>query len=385
MTKSNPYTREKIVALIAASLSGQITPQEQTQLDAWLAGDGANRDLYRRFTDQKNLAASLRSYRRFDAGKGAKEAAGDKKRSPRKHIRSMGAYAAAGIILAGSIFGLRELAHPYKVPTATVFSSEISPVRSHAVLILDTETILELGAEKLNPHLLMEHGVFHVEGSRIIYLDLEEMPVRWHTLETPRGGEYRLLLADGTTVVLGPSSRITYPTRFDGGERRVKIEGEAYLDIAQDSGRSFIIHTAGEDILVNEGAFLRSYPDEPFRLAAVSGYAVLGTGDGQIVLKPGQEITRSAGQWAIRDSGSKSHIALTGEDFVFEDELIESILKNLERWYDIHIYIGEPSLKEVRYTGSLPKYGDIAALLDTLGAATGVQFELQGRTLLVVK
>ena len=67
-------------------------------------------------------------------------------------------------------------------------------------------------------------------------------------LKTPRGGEYRVVLPDGTKVRLNAFSVLTYPTEFIGNERMVELEGEAYFEIAKDSLHPFIVKANGLEI-----------------------------------------------------------------------------------------------------------------------------------------
>src|SRR3546814_3063707 len=95
--------------------------------------------------------------------------------------------------------------------------------------------------------------VVQLEGIKVIKLDsgyityqpLErqqrQLRPRYNTLRTPRGGQYRLQLPDGTKVWLNAASSIRYPIAFSANERRVEITGEVYLEVAHDVAHPFVV------------------------------------------------------------------------------------------------------------------------------------------------
>ncbi len=222
-------------------------------------------------------------------------------------------------------------------------------------------------------------------GSKLVYSDtVEEKNVEWHTLQIPRGGEFVLCLADGTVVTLNADSKIHYPDRFIGNERQVSLEGEAFFEVAKDSLRPFVVKTNGIDVRVLGTAFnLKAYPDEYQQTTLVRGAVEVVLDKQQVLLHPGEQVTCIDKELRVEQVDVKPYIAWKDDRFVFENEPLEDVLKKLERWYNITVFIQNHALTEKRFTGNLPKYEDIGNVLKILALTTNIKFELNDRTLIV--
>lgn len=229
-------------------------------------------------------------------------------------------------------------------------------------------------------------GVTREDDCRLLYKDTVGRSVTWHTLEVPRGGEYRLELSDGTLIALNAESKIRYPNRFEGEERRVELEGEAFFDVMHQAGRPFIVSNERAQVRVLGTSFnLKAYPNERLQATLLAGCVMVDCGTESVSISPGEQLTWNGREWSVRQVDVTPYIAWREQRFVFDDELLEEVLGKLERWYDINVYIRYPSLKEIRYTGNLPKYEDIDKVLHLLELAAHVHFSLSGRTLFVEK
>ncbi|MBS1563690.1 MAG: FecR domain-containing protein, partial [Bacteroidetes bacterium] len=120
-----------------------------------------------------------------------------------------------------------------------------------------------------------------VNDKGVLHYDNKPAALEFHTLSTPRGGQYRLTLPDGTNVWLNAASAIRYPTAFTGAERTVEISGEAYLEVAKNKTQPFIVRAAGTNIEVLGTSFnINAYPDEPAQNTTLVEGSVRVTGAG---------------------------------------------------------------------------------------------------------
>lgn len=387
--KLHTYTRERLTRLILASLSGTIAPEDRAELERWLDADPRNRGMYAKLLDERQMNGNLKKFRGYDPADGWKKvAAAQPGKAMRRFYARVGSYAAVIAVMIVSVLWIRHSVSPYMIPTTyTVVSSEVVPGHSKATLTLGTGNKITLGQQTHDPFMLLSHGVFRDDGNRLVYLDItENNPVRWHIIEVPYGGEYRLLLADGSRVWLGPGTIMLYPTRFEGNDRRVMIVGEAYVEAADKPGNTFIVCNQEQNLHVHGGAIhFKSYTHEPLQASVISGWTEIRSGNRIAVVSEGEHITYYDGGIETRQTDIEHYADGRAERFVFDDRLIEEVLKELERWYDISIYVQNPSLKEIRYTGSLPRDIHIDSALEILSEHTGVSFQLNGRNLLVEK
>jgi transmembrane sensor len=171
--------------------------------------------------------------------------------------------------------------------------------------------------------------------------------VQYHTLSTSRGGLFNVELSDGTTVWLNAASSITYPTAFPGKERRVKITGEAYFDVAAKANQPFYVDLiSGGHIEVLGTEFnVNAYNDEPEqRTTLLQGSIRYHAENNFYLLKPGQQALLKNGMVQVIEADVKKAIAWKNGYFHFTGASLEEMMRQLSRWYDV----------DVEYKGKIP-------------------------------
>lgn len=237
----------------------------------------------------------------------------------------------------------------------------------------DTSASLRAGATLLRKGLLA-------------YVDRpSEEPVTEHTLSVPRGGEYTLMLPDGTTVILNADSKLTYPNRFTGTERHVELTGEAYFNVAKDSLKPFIVRANNISIRVLGTSFnVKAYEGESIQTTLIEGSVLITTDSEHIMINPGDQLVIKNDTLSIRRIDVKTVYQGTRENrFIFDDEPLADVLKKLERWYDMEFLVSEESLYRIRFTGNLPKYQNLSKVLHMLELTTCVRFDMIGNVMMV--
>lgn len=210
--------------------------------------------------------------------------------------------------------------------------------------------------------------------------------VQYNTIATPRGGQYQLVLMDGTKVWLNASSSLKFPTAFNGKERKVELTGEGYFEVAKDKSKPFYVSTEGMNIKVLGTHFnVNAYSDEEaIKTTLLEGSVEVNT-SGQIAkLKPGQQAklqTSGARLQTISNVDLSQVIAWKNGFFSFNDASIQTIMKQFANWYDIDVsYQGKMS--EARYSGKVQRNMSLQKVLEVL-SFTDINIKLIGKKVVV--
>ncbi|HJF69530.1 MAG TPA: DUF4974 domain-containing protein [Butyricimonas virosa] len=377
------YRRGEVVRSILAYLKVNMTDDQRKELGEWLGSDERNQKLFERLQNVDYVEGGLREFQKYDSVEDWKKLQAKLQVSRRKIGHWMRVCVASVTILF--CVGMAWYFVGSDMNNENVTSSVIEYGHSKAMLFLATGEVIELESTLDTVHTRIEGENFVNDGKRLVYSDTTRVKeVEWHTLQVPRGGEFVLCLADGTVVTLNADSKIHYPDRFTGDERQVSLEGEAFFEVAKDSLKPFVVKTNDIDVRVLGTAFnLKAYPDEHQQTTLVRGAVEVLLNKQQVILQPGEQATCIDQELRVERVDIRPYIAWKNERFVFENEPLEAVLKKLERWYNITVFIQNPSLKQLRFTGNLPKYENINNVLNILALTTNIKFELNDCTLVV--
>lgn len=194
--------------------------------------------------------------------------------------------------------------------------------------------------------------------------------VEYNTMTTPRGGQYDLVLADGTRVWLNAASSITYPTVFTGNERRVTITGEAYFEVAKNKKMPFKVNVNGrEEVEVLGTHFnIMAYDNEPvIKTTLLEGSVKINKDHTLGILKPGQQaVLTPKGQLSIIDEADVDQaVAWKNGQTLFNNEDIRTIMRQISRWYDVDVeYRGEMPAR--LFTGGISRESNLSEVLKVL-------------------
>lgn len=225
--------------------------------------------------------------------------------------------------------------------------------------------------------------VYHAMAGRFSPKAIMEM----NTLTTPKGGEYQVTLHDGTKVWLNTASSITFPVVFNTSQRRVKIKGEAYLEVAKNPAMPFIVEANGSEVTVLGTHFnISAYPDDDFvKTTLLEGAVSVKSQKGSELLRPGQQAVMSTKSSLMEVSEVNANEVLAWKNgyFVFKGEDIKSIMRIISRWYDVDIvYKGD--LRGRTFSGTISRFGSIDELLRTIELTEAVNFDIKGRKVTVM-
>lgn len=208
-------------------------------------------------------------------------------------------------------------------------------------------------------------------------------------LKVPRGGEYQLILADGTKVWLNAASSFRYPVAFDNAERIVELEeGEAYFEVTKRSpSQPFIVVTKGKRIEVLGTHFnVNAYGAQPVAATLLEGSVNVTDGKQQRLLRPGQQAVMNEKGITVEPAGNMQDItAWKNKYFSFHNTRLSVIMGQVERWYDVKVIYKEPLNDEQFVIDDFPRSSPLQELLDNLEVSRLVRFKVEGRQVIVTK
>ncbi len=302
-----------------------------------------------------------------------------------RSLRFLGAAAVLLLVVAGAIWlGWDEKPHKATMPATALATPEAAPGSARATLTLSTGQVVELTgkARTLND----ASARIVQKGSSLLY---EGAPtgetVAYNTITTPRGGEYRVTLPDGSKVWLNAGSSLHYPTAFAGAERRVQLTGEAYFEVAKKAAQPFVVQLADGDIQVLGTHFnVMAYPDEYYsKTTLAEGAVLLRRGGTEKRLQPGDGgvMRKQVGSIAVSATDVDHDLAWMRGYFQFDKTSLETIMKQIGRWYDLDIRY-EDNVPEKRFVGKISRHTNLSDVLAVLQLSE-VKFSMVGKTLTV--
>lgn len=207
-----------------------------------------------------------------------------------------------------------------------------------------------------------------------------------HTLDVPVGGEFELILADGSRVWLNSMTKFRYPTQFTGKTREVFVEGEAFFSVAKNADSPFIVHTGGVRVKVLGTEFnLSAYPGEKTVTTLAKGKVEVAGESDKVSLQPGEQ--------AIWNNGLKNIEVKTVDVslysswikgvFEFENISLQAITRQLSRWYGVTFQFEDCGCAERCFTGGIKKYVPLIQSLEIIEKTTNVVFKITGRNIIV--
>ncbi|WP_222538136.1 FecR family protein [Pedobacter polysacchareus] len=208
-----------------------------------------------------------------------------------------------------------------------------------------------------------------------------------NTISIPRGGQYQVVLPDGTKVWLNAASSLSFPTDFSGLERRVQLKGEAYFEVAKNTKMPFKVEVKGMSVKVLGTHFnVMAYDDEQqINTTLLEGSVEVASSKKVQILKPGEQATlkKSDGTMNVNAVNTAEFLAWKNGSFMFTDENIETIMRKIARWYDVEV-IYKGNLSDKVFAGSISKEEDISEVLKMLELTGTIHFKVEGRRVIVM-
>ena len=210
--------------------------------------------------------------------------------------------------------------------------------------------------------------------------------VEYHTVVTPKGGEYNVTLGDGTRMWFNECTRVRFPVAFAGERREVFVEsGEVYLEVAREAGRPFVVHTVRGDVRVLGTSFnVRTLEGKRVQTTLVEGKVEVRCAAAKVVLSPCQQA--EVGEVInVREVDVEEVVCWKDNRFYFNDVELERIMDRLAEWYGFTVFYENPGVKGEKFFVSVDKYADGEKILQVLEEVSDVRFRVDGNVVRVYK
>ncbi|WP_353183893.1 FecR domain-containing protein [Parapedobacter lycopersici] len=309
------------------------------------------------------------------------------------------AIAAAAMLAVGILAGIYFYQSKRDTTLSNYVQNDVDPGTNVAVLTLGNGKQIALSGEDEST-LVDESGLMILKDAegRLVYkvaADADQLSrkIEYNTIETPKGGQYHVQLADGTNVWLNAASSLTFPSSFVGtSERRVEMTGEAYFEVVKDPDKPFIVHGDKQDIEVLGTSFnISNYSNDSFvKTSLLSGsvkITPIDKGNQQrtegVVIRPGQQSVLTERSITVNEVDILEVIDWKNGDFVFNKEPLGGLMNKIARWYNVEIIYDAGLDTSQTFTGQVSRNKKLSAILYALESTNLVHFEITGNRVLV--
>lgn len=380
--------------LLARREAGSLDDNGLTQLEAWLERDPVHLAVFGQIDDPAQLQVA---YERYVASR-ERMRAQLASRIPvlntapvafsttvhRVHfLKRWGWAAAIMILLSGTVVYLLHTQKEKQPIVSVPVKNDILPGGQKATLTLADGRKIVLDSAK-NGQLTVENGSEIVKrGDEIIYERSQSKTesIVFNTMTTPKGGQYKLVLPDGSRVWLNAASSITFPASFVGRNRTVTVSGEVYFEVVKNKSQPFVVNVNNESTVQVLGTSfnINSYGDKGRIITTlIDGSIRIGTDRGP-VLRPGQQaVATSPGQVpAVKNNADIAKVmAWKNGLFNFDGLDLQDMMHQFERWYDVTVVYEAGVPDDIVFKGEMQRDLNLSEALEIL-KGVGINYRIE--------
>lgn len=371
-----------------------LTIPEEQALKKWLQGNNARQQMLNDLADAALMEQELTLFRELENDSNRKfneirKAIGEDHRTAKTILKIA---AVALVVVTTGYFGMRYFVSGKDAQNlAAITHKDVAPGKKQAQLVLSDGKTLTLDDSShtswadQQATINKNKGTLTYKGATTSGYDV----LAFNILRVARGGEYDVVLEDGTHVWLNANSSLRYPTHFNTTERMVELTGEAYFEVAKNKNKPFLVKVPAqanqqEEVIKVLGTHfnVQAYEDEPARTTTLlEGAVQISQGAQQGLLKPGEQASFTQGQYLLLPQVDlEDVIAWKNGYFSFNNTGISGIMRQVSRWYDIEvIWKGEKPTKS--FSGTLRRNTNLSTVLKVL--ELDGKYRIEGNQLIV--
>jgi transmembrane sensor len=395
--------KEEFLTLVNQYLAGKTSAEEEAFLFAYYDLFMADADVMQLLEDQEKLKLKLQMKDRINQRlelENMPVKRGSMHGQVVKRIRIWPRIAAAVVVVLclgiGYSLYLGRTSEGFRL--ARDYRNNIAPGKYRATITLSNGNIVQLSERKT--------GV--VVGTELRYNDgtvvdnWGSLPAteRKVTVATPRGGTYQITLPDGTRVWLNAESKLTFPAKFSGHSRLVMLQGEGYFEVVKiyshafpvrgissrkEERMPFIVESKGQEVKVLGTHFnINAYADEAeVKTTLLEGSVMVGKPGKAEILKPGEQAVLNGKYMKVIKVDAGEAIAWKNGLFSYKNATLQTVMRQLSRWYDISVVFENEALKNNTLTGSVSRFSNISGMLLVIERTGAAKFKIEGKKITV--
>ena len=386
----------RIPELIFKRISESISDKEFQELENWINLSEENKRIYEVTINDDNIKSALKKYFKYDVDSAWIKT--EKRLIPKSNtikllsnkVLRYAALLSIPLLIAGYLTILFISDSDNNVAKSMI-ELPFKPGNQKAILTLNNGQEVAVGKQQLAESIKVSELIEVIDSNFTLIYDNENIAsktLEYNTLQTPKGGEYSLVLADGSKVWLNADSKLKYPVAFSDTVRQVFIEGEAYFEIAENKNKPFIVQTNSYSINVLGTSFnVMAYNDEHQVVTTlIEGSVKITQSESSINLIPGQQAVLEEESDDIKVATVDTYQYTSWKDglFVFKSESLSSIVKKFSRWYDCEIQFVDTDLGNKRFTGTLKRDTDLEKLLNIISQTCQIDFKVNKNNVLTI-
>lgn len=367
--------------LILKYLSNSLSVAEQEDFENWLNESPSKKDLVESFRDTKKIQLEIDYINSLNINDAWKNVANQLSPKPVKlfSLKNVIKYGSAAVLILsfalGTYWFISNKEHKVNVQNQIVHN--IPAGKKIASFQSPNGEIINLSDSDLK----LKSSDFSAKNGTIYFAKTNQVKGN-NIVRTPKAGEYKMVLPDGTNVWLNALSTLSFSNDFNKTDRKVLLKGEAYFEVAHNKAVPFIVSFSNTEVEVLGTHFNINTYNKKSKTTLLQGSVKITEGSNQKLLKPGEEATITDNGIAVAQVDTYQSIAWKEGLFLFEQENMMDILGKISRWYDVQIkYDGKPH--EKKYSGNIRRQASLNQVLEMLTTVSGNKFTLTDRTLTV--
>ncbi|MDR6781944.1 transmembrane sensor [Pedobacter africanus] len=364
--------------------SGQCSAEEQLLVEAFFVAD-----LKKNYGDVPAPEVEA-AYAHISAGLNDYVFANPKRRTARLWPRIAVAAAAFAAIVFGIWFYSAHNFYTSSSPTEgrDLYAHDVAPGKNTATLTLSNGKTITLSDAKTGV-VIGNSKLTYNDGTAIGASNNDELDAargQVQTITTPRGGTYKITLSDGTKVWLNAASSLTYALALsEKGERRVKLEGEGYFEVAKDKKRPFIVESAGQKVEVLGTHFnVNAYMDEGgVKTTLLEGSVKVTDGIHNKIIRPGEQALNNGKSIQVREADVEGVTDWKNGDFYLDRVDFKVAVRKIARWYDVEIVYDASVPDNIESSGYISRSKKLSSVLRLIEKSGQVHFRVEGKKVYV--
>lgn len=383
------YDTSQIKKILRKKLDGTINVEEELLLKEWGEQNTFNAELLNKITNKDLLLEDLLSW--FALKKGEEQISWTERlenkilskidtknkisrMAKKPTYRNLLPYVAA--LLITSVFGLIYFQSSLFKEDARLVNDLCPGTNRASITLADGR---EIALSEGQNEIVLGNELSYADGTLISALD--EGAITYAELRTPRGGQYKITLSDGTKVWLNADSKLKYPSRFEGDVRSVTLEGEAYFEVVSSTDgqkkRPFLVKTATQEVEVLGTVFnVMAYADtKDVATTLVEGSVKIATANETILLRPGEQGITDGDNINRRKVDIEQYLAWKNNEIIFFETELKDAMRMLSRWYNFDVVYEEP-IPLTHFYGTINRDRGLAEVLKIMDIS-GLKFRIQ--------